>query len=713
MSDARSTEVRLGRLGRRILLAFLVVAVVPLVLTTLLSHWRNVALVEDYVAENVGKTARAYAADLDRFLDQRQRRLRELRLDGEADPSAVLRAAVAADATLSNLALIDAGGQVIAASEDPLDPWAADACARLAPAGVSPMKHAGADHDHEVVVAVLVDQGVLCGQVTFTLHQDMLTERARSVAGGTAYIVDRSGTVVCHAFEESEPHVHRGDTLTGLAADVASAGVPWAGPLRDSDRPAFAAYAPASRLPWGVWVEVPRDAAVGPLWAGLRGTLLYGALFAFAACLVAVILVRRIVSPIQRVAEAVRTIGGGQYGAQVQVRGEDEVAGLARDVNRMSDALAASYAELDERVQERTAELQAARDFSDLLLDTMQERILVIDRDLTVTRANDAALDAYGAEIVGCGCKTVHALGGGDGAPCPAARVLESGQPEHEERALRREGRTEILAVDTYPILGEDGAPRGVVEIARDVTDVKQMYARLAHQEKMASVGTLAAGLAHEIGNPLASMSSELEMLEMDWDAEGARRSLPVLRSQVRRISSLLRELMEYGRAPTDDTTVFDPRRVLEEVARLLRHDPRSQGVEIRVHAAPDADQLCTNRDRLVQVLVNLGLNGIDACESEGAVHLGVARVDGTVRISVADDGPGVPPDVAAKVFDPFFTTKAPGRGTGLGLFVSERIVEGLGGRMTLIPSGKRTGAEFVVELPECACGSHRRPANG
>ncbi len=685
----------MGSLAKRVLAAFLFLSLVPLILAAATSTWQSTQIVERFLAENVGKTAEAWAVDLDLFLERQRRRLRAVP-ETDDDPDDVLRAAVAADLSLQGLMLLDAAGGVVGSTGMPS--WAAHACQALRSDTDRVMTHAGEGHAHEVVVAVPRTGGLLCGQVSFTLHQDMLSERANSVMGGTAYIVDRAGTVVCHAFEDDEPHVGRGEALGGHATHVAAAGAPWSGTTTTPDGSAFAAYAPAGDLPWGVWVEVPREVAAAPLRRGVVRVFGMAGVLAIVAAGLAVWLVRRLIGPVQDVVSAVREVAAGQYGTEIPVRGEDEVAELAREFNRMSVALATSYAELDARVAQRTRELETARGFSDLLLNTMQERILVVDGDLNIVRANHAATAAYGSDIVGCGCKAVHQRAGA-GETCPAQRVLESGQAEHEERMFDRDGRTEVLAVDTYPLPGGDA----VVEISRDVSDLKRIQAQLMHQEKMAALGTLAAGMAHEIGNPLASMSSELEVLERMWDPEEARASLPILRDQVRRMSKLLRELVEFGRRPVEEAAAFDPAVLLHDVARLLQHDPRGRGVEVEVDATVGVEVLCSSRDRLMQVLVNLGINALDALEGSGrVVYRLAAGPRGMVRLEVADDGPGLPAEVARQVFDPFFTTKPPGEGTGLGLFVSERIVQGLGGRIHLETSSE--GTVFAVILPDCTC---------
>ncbi|MFK7929194.1 MAG: ATP-binding protein [Myxococcota bacterium] len=681
-----------GRLYVQLVLGFLVVGLLPTAIVATTLTWRSADLAEDFVEEHVQNTARSYAAGVDLFVERHRGRLRDISME-RAD-QARLTAAVDADPSLEALW---APGTGLSSAQAPA-PWARAACADQSAGRVGLMKHAGEGHAHEVVIAVRHRDLTLCGQITFTLHQEMMSSQAGSSLGGSAYIVDREGVVVCHAFEEEQPHVPRGDVLSPTVGGVAQAGLPWAGVVTDSEEPKFAAFALASELPWGVWVEVPRAPAVAPFQEGLLQGMILAILVAFVAAGAAFWLARRLASPIQAVASAAGRVAAGELGASVPTTGPTEVAALASEFNRMSQALVSSHAELEQRVADRTSELAQARTFSDRLLDTLSQRILVIDPELNVVRANQAADDAYGQTVLGCACRAVH--GTPEGAECPAAKVLRSGAAVRSERTAERDGRTEILAAESVPLLDEEGAIVGVLEVLQDVTEVQRIRVQLAQQDKMAALGTLAAGLAHEIGNPLASMSSELEMLEQMWDPSDARAALPVLRNQVRRMSGLLRELVDFGRPASDEATVFLPEDLLNDVARLLRHDPRSrsESVAVEVRCAVDV-AISTRRDRLMQVLLNLGLNALDALDGAGRVVL-AADLDelGDLRFVVEDDGPGIADEVATQVFDPFFTTKGPDRGTGLGLFVSERIAQSLGGALHL--TSTTGGARFALTLP-------------
>jgi len=678
-------------LSRRLIAWFIVVASLPLVATSVLSYWSSREVVAGLLEENLGKTARLYAAEVDDFLAEKTELLRALSGGIEADDG-VLAEVVARTPTLEELLVLDANGAVIARSGGEVG-WATEACR----GPMAPMQHTH-HGGHEVVVAVpRRGGGRLCGRVSFTLHQDMISERAQSAFGGLAYIVDRSGDVVCHAFEEDEPHIQPGEPIRGPAAEHARVGRPWHGIVEVDGEPHFAAFAPATDLPWGVWAEVPMADAAGVLRPLASRAVALGVALMVVLSGGILLLTRRLAAPIEELAGAAKRIAEGRYGEQVPVRTDDEIGLLAQRFNGMSQALAEAVRTLDARVAARTAELEAARRFSDTVLDTLEQRVIVIGPDHRVVKANRAALAAYGDGLVGCGCEVVHETA--PGCACPTDAFFEGGRVEGEERVRRRpDGDVEILSVERFAVPGP-GGPTALLEIERDITESKQLHAHLVHQEKMAALGTMAAGMAHEIGNPLASMSSELELLERAWDPDDARASLPVLRDQVRRMASLLRDLMDFGRRPREGTAPFDPALVVEEVVRLLRHDPRSRGVELTVERGGGPRELCSGRDRLVQVLVNLGINALDAMGGSGALvfRLSAGENDG-VRIEVQDSGPGVSEEVADRVFDPFVTTKPPGEGTGLGLFVSERLVRELGGRLELVRGGP--GATFVVQVP-------------
>jgi two-component system NtrC family sensor kinase len=283
----------------------------------------------------------------------------------------------------------------------------------------------------------------------------------------------------------------------------------------------------------------------------------------------------------------------------------------------------------------------------------------------------------------------------------------------------------------------------GSREVAALASSLNQMTASLALQreqlirtEKLASVGQLAAGVAHEIGNPLAAILGYVDILRADLrsdpkpsDPAGDSKLIPLLddnarrdaldrvKAETQRIHRIIQDLLAYSRPTVEEVSPTSPAKILRSAEELLR--PQARFRKVNIVTQPDAATwplVSASAGRLTQVFVNLLLNASDAMAGRGTVTVTVSRVRGPlegqsgghgndeaewVRIGFRDEGPGIPPEVARKIFDPFFTTKDPGQGTGLGLSISQSIVEALHGTLTLAPSepGSR-GATFVITLP-------------
>ncbi|MDH3285244.1 MAG: ATP-binding protein, partial [Acidobacteriota bacterium] len=256
---------------------------------------------------------------------------------------------------------------------------------------------------------------------------------------------------------------------------------------------------------------------------------------------------------------------------------------------------------------------------------------------------------------------------------------------------------------ETYPVPGASGRVGAVVEIGRVVTDEKRLQMQMVYQEKMAAFGQLAAGLAHEIGNPLASIESQLQMAQRHPDR--LRDTVEVVGKQVERMGRMLRRLVDFSRRRRVDESLVSTGQVVDDVAQLLEHDPRARRVTIERAIEEDLPGIRTKEDELAQVLMNLGINALDAIGGAGRLVFAASARDGVVEIRVQDDGHGVPDSARERIFDPFFTTKAAGRGTGLGLFVSKGIIEEIGGELRL----ERTGSDGTVFVIQLASEHHAR----
>jgi two-component system NtrC family sensor kinase len=267
-----------------------------------------------------------------------------------------------------------------------------------------------------------------------------------------------------------------------------------------------------------------------------------------------------------------------------------------------------------------------------------------------------------------------------------------------------------MTAGDWEPRIAEEG-PK---EFAALASAFNQMTVSLSVQreqiirsEKLASVGQLAAGVAHEIGNPLAAILGYVDILRSDLAGKGdlpladRQDALDRVKAETQRIHHIIRELLEFSRPSHEDPVPTDPLRVVQSAQALLA--PQSRFREVRVVTSPASEawpQVMVAPSRLVQVFVNLMLNAADAMGGKGTIVVSCREDGGRVSLTVADEGPGVPKEVRRKVFDPFFTTKPVGQGTGLGLPVCRSIVESFGGTLDVAPSTVGEGAKFSMSLP-------------
>jgi two-component system, NtrC family, sensor kinase len=242
-----------------------------------------------------------------------------------------------------------------------------------------------------------------------------------------------------------------------------------------------------------------------------------------------------------------------------------------------------------------------------------------------------------------------------------------------------------------------------VAALERANRELGSVRESLVRSEKLATVGRLAGGVAHEVGNPLGAIAgyAELARARLSGGSAGAAEVADLLArisAEAARIDAIIRDLLDFAR-PSDLALAPVPLAgVVEGAVRLARVQPRFRSVEVALDLPGDLPPVRADERRLGQVLLNLLMNAGDAMEGSGAVRI-AARAEGEhVRLEIADGGPGILPEHLPRLFDPFFTTKAPGKGTGLGLAVCHGIVESLGGEIAA-ENGPSGGAVFSLKL--------------
>jgi signal transduction histidine kinase len=236
--------------------------------------------------------------------------------------------------------------------------------------------------------------------------------------------------------------------------------------------------------------------------------------------------------------------------------------------------------------------------------------------------------------------------------------------------------------------------------------ELRQTQNELIHSEKMASVGQLAAGMAHEIGNPLGAVVGYLEFLKSESPPGREKEIVERALAETGRIDRLVRELLDYAAPAGSVPQTFDPVAAMAEASNILAHQGAFDGLLLDDRLPPSLPATVMVRHRLVQVFINLLLNARDASSAGGVIRLCGGEEGDLVRLSVADAGAGMSPEVLARIFDPFYTTKAPGKGRGLGLAVCQRAVGEAGGRIE-VRSTPGQGSEFVVWLRKAEPAGH------
>jgi signal transduction histidine kinase len=243
-----------------------------------------------------------------------------------------------------------------------------------------------------------------------------------------------------------------------------------------------------------------------------------------------------------------------------------------------------------------------------------------------------------------------------------------------------------------------------IEELERSAQKLREAQDRLVRTERLASVGRLSAGLAHEIGNPIAALLGlEDLLLQGGLTNEEQHDFLKRIKSETERIHRVLRDLLDFARpaaaAQRGDDKPGDVPEAISDVVALVRPQRSFRQVDLRVETEPNLPRVTLGNERLMQVLLNLLLNAADAVEAKGVVTLSAQRSGTGVRLAVEDSGPGIDPAVRERLFEPFVTTKEVGKGTGLGLAVCRGLVESAHGTIQLDESYEG-GARFVIELP-------------
>jgi PAS domain S-box-containing protein len=361
----------------------------------------------------------------------------------------------------------------------------------------------------------------------------------------------------------------------------------------------------------------------------------------------------------------------------------------------------------EQREMERR--LHREQEFARRLMDSFPDLVVTLDAELRYTFASPQVIDVLGyrpEDLIG------KKLGNrADPHDRPAMMELfddlisgrrSNGQIEY--RTQHKSGAWRLFRASARPLQDETGRTIGVIASVRDITDQQRLQQQLIQTERLAAMGQMIAGVAHELNNPLTAILGVTELMRDQAANETAHRQLDLAHRQARRAAHIVESLLVFSRPATPRNALLHLSDLLHRTLQLHEHSLRSNNIQVDIVARPDLPTVLGDSNQLTQVFLNLIVNAEQAIREireQGALRIRLGVVGDRVLITFQDDGVGIRRETLPRIFDPFFTTKRPGRGTGLGLSICMAIVREHNGDISAqpLPDG---GSVFTVSLPIC-----------
>jgi PAS domain S-box-containing protein len=340
-----------------------------------------------------------------------------------------------------------------------------------------------------------------------------------------------------------------------------------------------------------------------------------------------------------------------------------------------------------------------------LIVEAAPNGILLVDETGAIMMVNASVLLQFGYERKELLGKSVEMLLPGPSRlehrqhragfmKAPQARSMGGGR---ELFGLRKDGSEFAVEIGLTPIQTIKGM--GVVASIVDISERKRLELQLRRAERLAELGTLASGMAHEIGTPMNVILGRAEYLLQRARDEGMKKGLATIITQVERITKVMNQLLAFARRRTPERRAVDFGEIVDDSLEMFQERIAESHITVEKVIETPMPSVLADRDQLVQVLINLVMNGIHAMPEGGRLRMSLTREDSHVLLGVSDTGHGMPEEIRSKVFEPFFTTKDFGKGTGLGLTVVKGIIEEHGGTIT-VESVLNEGTTFWIRLP-------------
>lgn len=405
---------------------------------------------------------------------------------------------------------------------------------------------------------------------------------------------------------------------------------------------------------------------------------------------------RRITSPLEKLTHATIEAAEGNLNQDFNVETRDEVEILATNFSNMINEILSQQNQLSLQL----SEIKKLQQYAQSILTTMNDGLLAIDLDGKVITANPAVhtILSISDDVTLEGRRVSDVLNNNEFASYIERSLKIPTTRGQKEIALKKDNVTQVLLTSTGILKSDHKKSTQVIFSINDITAIKELEAKIRQNQRLADLGVVAAGMAHEIRNPLSAIKTFVSMLPKKIDRPDFlprfQRTVP---REINRLNGLVEDLLELSRPPKFVLNPTDMKSVLNHCAELLHADFGANDIEVNLLASDDLPKVMADEDQMKKVLINLMQNSVQAMPDGGQILLSISHTTTELTIEVKDTGSGFSSDNAGDIFTPFFTTKA--KGTGLGLAITHKIITEHGGSIQA-KNRKNKGCCFSITLP-------------
>jgi two-component system NtrC family sensor kinase len=437
----------------------------------------------------------------------------------------------------------------------------------------------------------------------------------------------------------------------------------------------------------------------------------------------------KIVHPIRLVQNATARIGRGEDVEPLKISTGDEIESLANEINLMNSQLKKAFSGLEEKVEEKTKEVRALQEYTESILMSMPDILVIFSEELKTEHVNNAFEKLTGISASKAHTKTLTTMGlefkdqwqsvmqelkvysnGSQAESRKTVKVTLGNQGPRDPLAPKTAGPSwetknvvtlgsRVFAYQFFDVAITVKKKRRIGLLMKEITEQKSLQDQLTMAEKLSGLGTLAAGIAHEMNNPLFSIMGLTETIIEEKDPEKINTySLKVLEKS-KHMASIILNMSGYSRSGAKDQTgdvIVNERLDASIEMALMASYSDDIAVEKNYSQLPP---IKAKPEEIQQIYLNIIRNSVQAMEGKGKLTISSSQKDGRIVTTIQDTGPGIPQEYLSKIFDPFFTTKDQGKGTGLGLNIVHRLIENYGGSIS-VESIVGLGTTFTITFP-------------